>query len=83
MDFFHNQSIAVILWATSMVDTDSPNFNESYNNGYFIRFVISYMKIAIMSVVQRVFMIDMIRNHPMILCNSYLDFFALGSMTLY
>ena len=38
VDFFHNQSIAVILWATSMVDTDSPNFNESYNNGYFIRY---------------------------------------------
>ena len=37
VNFFHNNSIAIILWATSMVDTDSPNFNDSYNKGYFIR----------------------------------------------
>ncbi|KAL5473375.1 hypothetical protein EMCRGX_G027852 [Ephydatia muelleri] len=37
VEFFHSKGIRVILWVTSAVDTDSPNFQEAYDNGYFIR----------------------------------------------
>lgn len=33
----HNQGINVILWMTSMVDTDSSNFGPPMNNSYFIK----------------------------------------------
>eukprot|EP00731_Ephydatia_muelleri_P029081 Em0020g725a len=37
VEFFHSKGIRVILWVTSMVDTDSSNYQEAYDNGYFIR----------------------------------------------
>ncbi len=40
IEFFHSKSIRVILWATSMVDTDSSNYQEAYDKGYFIRYVV-------------------------------------------
>ena len=33
----HAQGVNVILWATSMIDTDSSNFGEAANNSYLIR----------------------------------------------
>jgi len=33
----HNDSVRVILWATSMVDTDSSNYQAMVDGGFFIR----------------------------------------------
>lgn len=33
----HAQNVKVILWATSMVDTDSSNFNVCESKNYYIR----------------------------------------------
>jgi alpha-glucosidase (family GH31 glycosyl hydrolase) len=33
---FHALGVRVILWATSVVDTDSPNFQEGKDRGYFL-----------------------------------------------
>ena len=38
---FHSQNIRVILWATSIVDTTSSNYQEGYNNKYFIRYCLA------------------------------------------
>lgn len=38
VNYFHSKNIRIILWATSMVDRDSSNFQEAYNNGYFIKY---------------------------------------------
>lgn len=38
INHFHSKNIRVILWATSMVDNDSPNFQEAYDNGYLIKY---------------------------------------------
>jgi alpha-glucosidase (family GH31 glycosyl hydrolase) len=32
----HAMGVRVILWATSMIDTDSPNYKEGLDNGYFV-----------------------------------------------
>lgn len=52
MDFFHSKGIKVILWATSMIDTDSSNYQEAYDNGYFIRyglhFGVSWWKLSLL-----------------------------------
>lgn len=37
VDSLHAKSIKVILWATSMIDTDSSNYAAAVSNGYFIR----------------------------------------------
>eukprot|EP01147_Barroeca_monosierra_P009809 gene9809-2002_t len=37
IDTFHDMGIRVILWITNMVDVDSPNYQEGYNNSYYIR----------------------------------------------
>lgn len=37
IDALHAQSIRVILWATSMIDTDSSNYAEAAGLGFFIR----------------------------------------------
>jgi hypothetical protein len=37
VDFVHQQDARIILWATSMVDTDSSNYAECVSKGYFIR----------------------------------------------
>ena len=37
VEFFHSKGIKVILWATSMINTDSSNYQEAYDNKYFIR----------------------------------------------
>ena len=33
----------MILWVTSMVDNDSSNYQEAYDNGYFIRYEYDHM----------------------------------------
>lgn len=37
IEFFHSKSIRIILWATSMIDTDSSNYNDAYDNEYLIK----------------------------------------------
>ena len=37
VDQMHAKSVRVILWATSMIDTDSPNYAEAAAKGYFVR----------------------------------------------
>ena len=37
IDTFHSMNIRVIYWITSMVDTDSPNYQYGYDNGYYIK----------------------------------------------
>lgn len=34
---FHNQGIKVIVWATSMVNTDSSNYKEGFEKGYYVK----------------------------------------------
>lgn len=36
VDMLHSMNIRIIFWITSMVDTDSPNFQEGYDAGYYI-----------------------------------------------
>lgn len=36
IDQFHSAGLRVICWATSMIDTDSPNFQTAESNGYLI-----------------------------------------------
>lgn len=38
IDYFHSKSIRVIFWTTSMIDTDSSNYDEAQSNGYLMRF---------------------------------------------
>jgi alpha-glucosidase (family GH31 glycosyl hydrolase) len=33
----HAQNVNVILWATSMIDTDSSNYEYALNNSYFVK----------------------------------------------
>ncbi|CAI8035554.1 Myogenesis-regulating glycosidase [Geodia barretti] len=40
VDFFHSKDIKIILWATSMIDTDSTNYDEANSKGYLIRDVL-------------------------------------------
>ena len=40
VDFFHSKDIRVLLWATSIVNIDSSNYQEAYNKEYFMRFII-------------------------------------------
>ena len=43
VDFFHSKNIRVILWATSMINTDSSNYQEAHDKEYLIRYVfVSY-----------------------------------------
>jgi alpha-D-xyloside xylohydrolase/trinucleotide repeat-containing gene 6 protein len=42
IDTLHDLNIRVIFWITSMVDTDSPNYQEGYDNGYYIKFACSF-----------------------------------------
>jgi alpha-glucosidase (family GH31 glycosyl hydrolase) len=37
VDFFHSKSIKIILWATSMINTDSSNYQEAHDEDYLIR----------------------------------------------
>ncbi|XP_065826338.1 alpha-glucosidase 2-like isoform X2 [Oscarella lobularis] len=37
IDYFHSKNISVILWATSMIDTDSPTYQEGFNNSYYLK----------------------------------------------
>ena len=32
----HALNVKVIVWATSMIDTDSPNFNDAVSNNFLI-----------------------------------------------
>ena len=34
---FHSQGIKVIVWATSMVNTDSSNYKEGFEKGYYVK----------------------------------------------
>lgn len=36
VDELHAQNVNVILWATSMIDTDSSNYAEALNKSYFV-----------------------------------------------
>jgi hypothetical protein len=36
VDFFHSKDIKIILWATSMIDTDSTNYDEAHSKDYLI-----------------------------------------------
>ena len=38
IDTLHDLNIRVIFWITSMVDTDSPNYQEGYDSGYYIKY---------------------------------------------
>jgi len=33
---FHSLGVRVICWVTSMVDTDSPNYQYGYDNNYYL-----------------------------------------------
>jgi len=33
---WHDMDLRVMIWATSVVNEDSPNFQEAYDNGYFL-----------------------------------------------
>ncbi len=37
IDAFHSMNIRVIFWITSMVDTDSPNYQYGYDHDYYIK----------------------------------------------
>ncbi|XP_062507838.1 alpha-glucosidase 2-like [Corticium candelabrum] len=37
IEYFHSKQIKVIVWTTSMVDVDSPNYNEGLSNGFYVR----------------------------------------------
>ena len=37
VESFHSKGVRVIMWMASMVNTDSPNYQEAYNKKYFIR----------------------------------------------
>ena len=37
IDTLHDMNIRVIFWITSMVDTDSPNFQQGYDSNYYIK----------------------------------------------
>ena len=39
VEFFHSKNIRVILWATSMIDTDSSNYQEARDKEYMIKCV--------------------------------------------
>lgn len=34
---FHSLNISVLLWATSMINTDSSNFQDARDNGYLLK----------------------------------------------
>lgn len=36
IDYFHSLDINVICWVTSLVDTDSPNYQEGLDNNYYV-----------------------------------------------
>ena len=36
---FHNMGVRVIFWITNMIDQDSPNYQEGYDNGYYVKCV--------------------------------------------
>ncbi|XP_064406980.1 alpha-glucosidase 2-like [Halichondria panicea] len=40
IDYFHSKSVRVVLWATSMIDTDSSNYQEAHDNDYMIKDVL-------------------------------------------
>lgn len=40
IQFFHSKNIRIILWVTSMIDTDSSNYQEAHDNEYMIRDVL-------------------------------------------
>ena len=40
IDTLHSMNVRVIYWITSMVDTDSPNYQEGDDMGYYIKSVI-------------------------------------------
>jgi alpha-D-xyloside xylohydrolase/trinucleotide repeat-containing gene 6 protein len=42
IDTLHGMNIRVIFWITSMVDTDSPNYQEGYDNNYYIKYPSSF-----------------------------------------
>ena len=33
---FHSMNVRVICWATSLVDTDSPSYQEGFDNNYYL-----------------------------------------------
>ncbi|EGD82550.1 hypothetical protein PTSG_03202 [Salpingoeca rosetta] len=37
---FHKMGVRVIFWITNMIDTDSPNYQDGYNKGYYVRNVL-------------------------------------------
>ena len=37
IDYLHSKSVRVVLWATSMIDTDSSNYQQAHDNGYMIK----------------------------------------------
>ena len=39
VDALHALNIRVIYWITSMVDTDSPNYQYGYDNDFYIKYV--------------------------------------------
>lgn len=36
MQYFKSQGVRIILWITSVVDTDSSNYQEGYTNNYYM-----------------------------------------------
>ena len=39
VDSFHNMKVRVILWVTSMINTDSSNYKEAHSRGYLLRYI--------------------------------------------
>ena len=39
VEYFHSKHIRIILWATSMIDTDSSNYNEAHKKKYLLQSV--------------------------------------------
>ena len=39
VEYFHSKKIRVILWATSMINTDSSNYKEAHDKKYLLKFV--------------------------------------------
>ena len=48
VEFFHSKNIRVILWATSMIDTDSSNYQDAYDKQYLIKYVVDTMHPTLM-----------------------------------
>ena len=39
IEFFHSHNMSIILWTTSMIDTDSSNYAEAHSKGYLLRYI--------------------------------------------